>query len=85
MEKKLIKLNFKNELSSKSIRVLSYEIMIDRIRILKSLTCTTSVLEKKKGILFLFNFQRFFLLLTYPSHILYTDLLCPEDVSLNQG
>lgn len=49
------------------------EIKIDRIRILKSLTCTTSTLSharfqkrrKKKRILSLFNFQRF--LLTYPS------------------
>lgn len=60
MEKKLIKLNFKNELSSKSIRVLSYQIMIDRIRILKSLTCTTSVLEKKKRNPFLVQFSKVF-------------------------
>lgn len=81
MEKKLIKLNFKNELSSKSIRVLSYQIMIDRIRILKSLTCTTSVLEKKKKESFSCSiFKGFFfylhIRLIYYTRIYYARKMC---------
>lgn len=72
----------------KSICILGYEIVIDRNAIklqyhwLVLLAFLTShEIEKKKEF---FSYSKVFLL-AYPSHILYTDLLCSEDVSLNQG